>query len=98
MTGSDSTLDTHLYNNYHQRHVPIVKTVILCGRIGIAYRGHRDGGQLKLHPGKPIAVANGNFRELLAFRIDEGDTILKKHLLIAGKNTTYISKKKIRMN
>ena len=25
-----------------QRLVPIVKTVILCGRIGIAYRGHRN--------------------------------------------------------
>ena len=51
-----------------QRLVPIIKTVILCGRIGIAYRGHRDDG--KLHPKKPIAIADGNFRELLAFRID----------------------------
>ena len=72
----------------HQRLVPIVKTVILCGRIPIAYRGHRDEG--KLHPERSIAVADGNFRALLAFRIDAGDTILKKHLLTAGKNATYI--------
>ena len=127
MTGSDSSLDTQLDNNYHkaaqifvdnfvttkktgndllcqsdaenkcqiednrQRLVPIVKTFILCGRIGIAYRGHRDDGNL--HPEKPIAVADENFRALLAFRIDAGDTILKKHLLITVKNATYISKK-----
>ena len=68
--------------------MPIVKTVILYGRIGIAYRGHSDDG--KLHPEKPIAVADGNFRAILAFRIDAGDTILEKHLLIAVKNATYL--------
>ena len=127
MTRSNSSLDTHLDNDYHkaaqifadnyltttktgndvscqidankkrqiegnrQRLVPIVKTVILCDRIGIVYRGHRD--VRKLHPEKPIAVADGNnFRALLAFRLRAGDTILGKHLLIAGKNATYISK------
>ena len=59
-----------------QRLVPIVKTVVLCGRIGIAYRGRHDDE--KLYPEKLIAVADGNFRALLAFRIDAGDTILDK--------------------
>ena len=34
----------------------------------------------------------GNFIELLNFRVDAGDLILKEHLLSAQKNSTYISK------
>ena len=86
----DDEKKRHIEDN-SQCLVPIVKTVILCCSIGIAYRGHRDDGQL--HQEKPIGFADGKFRALLAFRIDAGDTILKKHLLIAGKNATYISKK-----
>lgn len=37
-----------------ERLVPIVKTIILCGRCGIAYRGRRDDGTLDVD--KPIAV------------------------------------------
>ena len=72
------------------RLVPITKTVILCGRLGIALRGHRDDGWLDVD--KPISAAQGNFRSLLTFRIDAGDAVLKQHLATAGKNATYISK------
>ena len=68
----------------------IINTVILCGRLGIAHRGHRDDGLLDVD--KPVNAAQGNFRSLLAFRVDAGDAVLKQHLATAGKNATYISK------
>jgi hypothetical protein len=70
--------------------LPIIKTVILCGRTGIALRGHRDDGPL--NPERPIDTAEGKFRALLAFRVDAGDTTLRHHLQTAKKNATYISK------
>ena len=72
------------------RLIPIIKTIILCGRIGIALRGHRDHGQLDLS--KEIEKEEGNFRALLAYRVDAGDNVLKEHLEKANKNATYISK------
>ena len=74
--------------------VPIIKTITLCGRTGIALRGHRDDGLLEfdpLNPDKSI-TEQCKFRALLAFRVDAGDTILQQHLLTAKKNATYISK------
>ena len=38
------------------------------------------------------SASQGNFRSLLAFRVDAGDAVLKEHLATAGKNATYISK------
>jgi len=72
------------------RLVPIVKTVLQRGRMGIAFRGHRDDGSLDLQ--QPVSAAQGNFRSLLAFRVDAGDAALKEHLATAGKNATHISK------
>ncbi len=47
-----------------QRLVPIVKTVLFCGRQNIALRGHLDSGkQTKATP----SVNHGNFRALLEF-------------------------------
>ena len=73
-----------------ERLVPIVKTTILCGRIGIGYRGRRDDGGLD--PYAPLAKGDGNFRALLSFRVDSGDKVLEDHLKTTGKNATYISK------
>jgi len=72
--------------------VPIVKTVIFCGRQGIPLRGHSDTGTLALPDGDP-AVNDGNFRVLLRFRIDSGDLALNEHLEYCMQNATYISPK-----
>ena len=40
----------------------------------------------------PSVKADGNFKALLAFRIDAGDKVLEDHLKSAEKNATYISK------
>lgn len=73
-----------------QRLIPIVKTIIFCGRLGIALRGHNDDGIIDIETS--ISGRDGNFRALLAFRMDNGDSILEEHLNNANKNTTYISK------
>ena len=64
----------------------IIKCIELCGRNGMALRGHRDDGTIsdKSH--------QGNFKNLLDFRIDAGDTDLKEHMETCSKNASYISK------
>lgn len=81
-----------------ERLVPIIKSILFLGRQNIALRGHRDDGQL-LSPNMSSdfssntkSITNqGNFRELLKFRIDAGDKNLEHHLMSTSKNATYIS-------
>lgn len=72
--------------------IPIVKTVMFCGRQNIALRGHRDDGLLLLQKSDNCRKNEGNFRELLRFRIDAGDKILENHLKNATARRAYISK------
>lgn len=72
-----------------QRILPIIKTVIFCGRQGIPLRGHKDFGPFDLE--NPPNHNEGNFRALLRERVDAGDDNLKSHLLVCGKNASYIS-------
>ena len=78
------------------RLVPIVKTIILCGRQNFALRGHGNyGGPAcedddNMH--SEITKNSGNFRALLQFRVDAGDAQLHKHLMTAASNASYISK------
>lgn len=76
--------------------LPIIKTVLLCGRQGLALRGHIDYGLESLqtvdNSNEDYKIINeGNFRALLKFRIDAGDCDLENHLNTASKNATYIS-------
>ena len=67
--------------------IPVVKTVIFCGRQNVPLRGHRDDSK------EYESSANtGNFQELINFRIDSGDTVLKDHVESAKKNAAYRSK------
>ena len=43
-----------------ERLEPIIKTTILCGRMGIGYRGRRDDGPLGVNA--PLAKCDGNFK------------------------------------
>lgn len=77
---------------------PIVETIILCGRKNIPLRGHRDDGHLLEQnlesTESESSVSNeGNFRELLRFRVASGDTKLENHLKNSSANATYIGKK-----
>ena len=63
--------------------------MLLCGRQGIAFRGHRDDRpSVEEHPDRN----HGNFLALLHFRIQAGDKMLYSHLKSAPGNATYTSK------
>jgi hypothetical protein len=74
---------------------PIIQTLLFLARQNIALRGHRDDGNLidNMDSNQNSIVGNeGNFRELLKFRIESGDIELKRHFEISNSNATYISK------
>ncbi|XP_025405672.1 zinc finger MYM-type protein 1-like, partial [Sipha flava] len=68
--------------------IPIIETIIFCGRQNLSLRGHRDSGPLNLtEPNEN----DGNFRSLLRFRANSGDVSLKTHLETCSKNASYTS-------
>jgi hypothetical protein len=71
----------------------VVETVKLCGAQNIPLRGHRDDGKLDIQDSDVItAVNDGNFRHLLRYRIQSGDSQLKNLLENAPSNAKYTSK------
>ncbi|XP_050513305.1 52 kDa repressor of the inhibitor of the protein kinase-like [Diabrotica virgifera virgifera] len=70
---------------------PIVECINYLGRQGISFRGHRDDGQLNINT-VASPINEGNFRELLKFRIQSGDLELKNHLEQSSARATFISK------
>ena len=77
------------------RHVlkSILKCIEFCGRRGITLRGHRDNDtQIDTAEKDSHHTNTGNFKELIRFQIDSGDSILEEHLRNCPKNATYVSK------
>ena len=68
----------------------IIKTIVLCGRQNIALRGHCDNAT-DIEKDPLNTEYHGNFRALLNFRVDAGDTVLGEHIKAAAKNATYTS-------
>ncbi|XP_022180618.1 52 kDa repressor of the inhibitor of the protein kinase-like, partial [Myzus persicae] len=77
-------------NDNRDRLRPIIKTILFCGNQEISLRGHRDSGVIDLNEHASTEY-QGNFRELIKFRIDSGDNVLKNHLETTNKNATYLS-------
>ncbi|XP_025191589.1 uncharacterized protein LOC112591873 [Melanaphis sacchari] len=73
---------------------PIIETLIFCGQQNIPIRGHGDDGMLiDIDESVSSPTSNeGNFRELLRYRIRSGDVNLKKHLENTSSRATYIGK------
>ena len=70
----------------------LLKVVILCGKQGLALRGHRDDRiDLIEEEDDKVSENYGNFLELVHFRA-ETDAALRKHLEHAPKNALYTSK------
>jgi hypothetical protein len=67
---------------------PIIESVVFCGQQEIALRGHRDYGSILE---SNVDNNDGNFRALLRFRLQAGDSVLHQHLSTAGANATYTS-------
>lgn len=57
---------------------PIIKTLLFCGRNGFPLD-------------KSTIRQEGNFRQLIRFRLDSGDQALKEHLVTSSKNANYLS-------
>lgn len=86
-------LDTHRMNQVKEnrdRLKPIVETILFLGRQNIAFRGHRDDGRLSISETESV-INEGNFRELLKFKIQAGDSKLENHLKTSSSKATYIS-------
>jgi len=75
-------------NDNRDRLRPVIKTILFCGNQGISLRGHKDSGIIDLIE---RTENQGNFRELIKFRIDSSDNVLKNHLETTKKNATYLS-------
>lgn len=57
----------------------------------VALRGHRDDGRIDATGNMPD-YNDGNFRMLLRFRIQSGDTALQQHFMSASGSALYTSK------
>jgi len=84
----NSQLKQQIVDN-RKRILPIIDTVILCGRQGLALRGDGDHGNMQSLE-DPL-TNDGNFRALLRYRANGGDEHLVNQLLRSGLNATYIS-------
>nr|XP_004211281.1 unnamed protein product [Hydra vulgaris] len=71
---------------------PIIETIILCGRLGLSLRGHRDDSEFHPENSESFNHTVGNFIELLHFRVKAGDKVLEDHLKYHQQNASYISK------
>jgi len=71
--------------------VPIVDTLLTCARQNIAFRGHRGEAGVVSATGVDPTENDGNFRELLRYRIRSGDKTLQSHMECTAKNATYLS-------
>jgi hypothetical protein len=83
----DGTRQKQIEDN-RRRIIPVIKTVIFCGRQELPLRGHRDDGSLLADSPQHN---DGVFRAALRFRLDAGDADLAAHLSSAGANATYLS-------
>ena len=67
----------------------ITDAILMCGRQGIALRGHRDDSSDVVNDPDQN---HGNFLALLQYRARGGDSILEHHLNLCAGNARYTSK------
>ena len=71
---------------------PIADMVILLGRSGVPFRGHRDDSQYHPNVREYSSGCVGNFIGCLGYRVRGGNTELENHLRTCSKNASCISK------
>ncbi|XP_022169095.1 52 kDa repressor of the inhibitor of the protein kinase-like, partial [Myzus persicae] len=74
-----------------ERLKPIIQSIMFLGKQNIPLRGHRDDGALFANDNHHKMKNEGNFRELLRYRVKSGDKILEQHLLTTHSKATYIN-------
>ncbi|KAJ8679037.1 hypothetical protein QAD02_014824 [Eretmocerus hayati] len=67
----------------------VTENVVFLGKQNISFRGHRDYGPIDVNS----KTNEGNFRELLKFRIQCGDEVLRNHIEKASSRETLVSGK-----
>jgi len=60
---------------------------LFCGRQGIALRGHKDGGLVRCDEDE--ICDDGNFKQLLHFRVDAGDQNLQNCCILSIRIILY---------
>jgi hypothetical protein len=70
--------------------LPVVESILFCGRNMLPLRGHRDDGPIDLDA--VSVTGEGLFRALLRYRVQSGDNDLETLLQQSSKNCTMISK------
>ena len=91
----DLMIDRNCKNEVEEnrkRLAPIIDTVILLGRLGLKFKGHRDDFHFHLNVGEYSSGGAGNFVEVLNYRVRGGDSVLENHLRTSSKNASYIFK------
>ena len=78
--------------NKLKRIAPIIDTVILLGRLGLAFKGHRDDSQFHPNVCEYSTGGVGNVVEVFNYGVRCGDSVLEDHLRTCSKNASYISK------
>lgn len=68
----------------------LIRCLKLCVQQGIAMRASTDDGLAFLDDESPINM--GNFKAIVKFSIDSGNSILAEHFSMCSKNATYVSK------
>ncbi|XP_050066551.1 uncharacterized protein LOC126555707 [Aphis gossypii] len=77
-----------------QKHLDMYPWVVYSEtRQNIPFRGHRDDGPLLKNNELSPKLNEGNFREILKFRIESGDMELENHLKNTSSKATYIIKR-----
>ena len=70
----------------------IIDAIKLCGRLGIALRGHRDASKYHTEIGHaPTSAGVGNFVLIINYAIRNGNKVLKNHLQTCSKPEIYLS-------
>jgi hypothetical protein len=62
-----------------------IKTIFLMGQQNLAFRGRCDDGRIVEDEENPLQNEE-NFRQLLRFSLEVGDTVLGEHLQNLGSN------------
>ena len=71
------TEQSRIVDENRKKLYPIVSSIVYCGTHDIPLRGKTS--------------SSGNLHDLLDFRVEAGDTVLKNHLLTASGNAKYTS-------
>ena len=87
----DLIIDTNFKKEVEENRkklAPIIDTVILLGRLGLAFRGHRDDSQSHPNVGEYSSGGVRNFVEVLNYRVRGGDSVLENHLALKMQATS----------